>query len=280
MRFLGLFHCFVLLNQGMPGTGDLITRVSEWMQYQLKAKGADSIHSPFVFELYQEVIAYPYSFSVFEELEEARQKLLDDKTLLDWKESGAGRPVRQKSVAQIAGSSLMPHRKAAFLFKLCRWLKPQALIELGTSLGLTTAYIASSRNAPVFTFEAVDTLGPEAEKLWASLNLSNIHRIGGQIENTLPVFLNSRDAAAWELAVVDANHRYQPTMHNFHLLNQGRKGRPVCLVLDDIYWSAEMKAAWQEIKAHPDVDVSLDLYDFGIVFFRPESSRQHFILRW
>jgi predicted O-methyltransferase YrrM len=264
----------------MPGTGDLLTRVSEWMQYQLKAKGADSIHSPFVFELYQEVIAYPYSFSVFEELEEARQKLLNDKSLLEWKESGAGRPVRQKSVAQIAGSSLMPHRKAAFLFKLCRWFKPQAIIELGTSLGLTTAYLASARNSPVYTFEAVDSLGPESVKLWTSLNLNNINRISGPIEKMLPDFLKSRDAVSWELAVVDANHQYLPTMQNFKLLNQARNGRPVCLVFDDVYWSVEMKTAWEEIKEHPDVDVSLDLFDFGIVFFRPESSKEHFILRW
>jgi predicted O-methyltransferase YrrM len=264
----------------MPGINDLLMRALLLIRHQMKAKGANSIHSPFIFEFYQEVIAYPYGFSVFEDLEAARIRLLKDKTKLDWNESGAGQPASRKSVAGIAASSLMPHRKAAFLFKLTRWLQPDAVIELGTSLGLTTSYLASAQNVPVFTFEAADSIGQVSEKLWASLNLDNIHRINGKIENTLPVFLNSRDGASWELAVVDANHRYQPTMQNFELLNQYRNGRAACLVFDDIYWSAEMKSAWQEIKGHPDVDVSLDLFDFGIVFFRPESSKEHFFIRW
>lgn len=264
----------------MPGTADLVMRALQWAKHQLKAKGADSIHSPFVFELHQQVISYPYDFSIFEDLELARRRLLEDKTLLEWKEAGAGKKLRQKSVAEIAGSSLMPHRKAAFLFKMCRWLKPEAVLELGTSLGLTTAYLASPVSSTVWTFEAVDSLGPVAQQLWAELKMDNIHRINGPVENTLPEFLSKPEAASWELAVVDANHRYQATLDNFHLLKESRQGRAACVVFDDIYWSREMTAAWREIQAQPEVDVSLDLFDFGIVFFRPESSKEHFILRW
>jgi predicted O-methyltransferase YrrM len=264
----------------MPDISDIAFSAMQYLKHQAKSKGANSIHSPFVFEFHQEVLEFPYSFSLYDDLERVRESLLRNNTSLEWNEFGAGKATHAKTVSSIARTSLMPHRKAAFLFRLCRWLRPKAVLELGTSLGLTTAYMASGTSNPVYTFEAVESLGPEAEKIWTGLQLKNIIQMIGPVQKTLPDFLKIEAECRWELAVVDANHRYQPTLDNFSLLNKSRNGRSACIVFDDIYWSKEMAAAWREICGHPDVVISIDLFDFGLVFFRPESTRQQFFLRW
>jgi predicted O-methyltransferase YrrM len=264
----------------MPDISDIVFRAAQYLKHQSKAKGANAIHSPFVFEFHQEVLEFPYNFSFYSDLERERESLLNDNTSIEWIEFGAGKASRIKTVSSIAQTSLMPHRKAAFLFRLCRWLRPKAVLELGTSLGLTTAYMASATSKPVYSFEAVESLGPEAQKLWAGLRLNNIIQLMGPVEETLPDFLENEVDIQWELVVVDANHRYQATLDNFSILNKSRNGRSACIVFDDIYWSMEMAEAWREISGHPDVVISIDLFDFGLIFFRPESTRQQFFLRW
>ncbi len=264
----------------MPDTADLLHRAGRYFSHCLRAKGADSIHSPFVFSFYQEVLAHPYSFHAFSRLEQAREELLQDKQILEYEDPGAVHIRVKRRVSNLASSSLMPPEKAALLFRLVYWLKPKKIIELGTCLGLSTAYLAEASFAPVFSFEAVSALALRAQKLWIELGIESINLIQGRIEETLPPFLNGTESDNWDLAIVDANHRYLPTMQNFHLLNESRNGRRACIVFDDIYWSREMEKAWLEIQAHPDVDVCLDLFHLGIIFFRPESSRENFKLRW
>ena len=46
-------------------------------------------------------------------------------------------------------------------------------------------------------------------------------------------------------------------------------------VFDDINWNEEMQKAWQEIKDHPEVTISLDLFYVGIIFFRKEQQQEH-----
>jgi predicted O-methyltransferase YrrM len=264
----------------MPDTADFIHRAEGFIRHFFRAKGADSIHSPFVFSFYQEVLAHPYAFNAFSRLEQAREELRQDRQILEYDDPGAVHIRVKRTVSGLSDSSLMPPEKAALLFRLVFWLKPKKIIELGTCLGLSTAYLAEASFAPVYSFEAVPAIALRAQKLWIDLGIDNIRLLQGRIEKTLPLFLKGPEGEAWDLAIVDANHRYLPTMENFHLLNESRKGRRACIVFDDIYWSREMKKAWLEIQAHPDVDVSLDLFHLGIIFFRPESSRENFKLRW
>jgi predicted O-methyltransferase YrrM len=262
----------------VPANSGLLFRIGTYLQYQWKASGPDSIHSPFVFSFYSEVLNYPYQFSIFEKLEMARQDFLLDQSKVRFEDAGAGKGWVDKRISEIASGSLMPFSKASLLFKLCRWLKPESVLELGTCLGLTTAYLASATNSEVHTFEAALPLAERARKLWEVLGLDKIQLVEGKIENTLPNYLAQVNSPP-DFVLIDANHRYAPTMENFYLLRDSMKEQG-CLVFDDIYWSSEMAKAWKEIISDPAVTVSLDLYGFGIVFFRPMSSKENFVLRW
>lgn len=243
----------------------------------LQAKGIHSLHSPFLFEFYREVVRHPYPFSIYEILEEERRLLLADDSLIRFEEAGAGRKEGQRRISAIASSSLMPFEKAAFLLRLCHWLKPAKTIELGTCLGLTTAYLAQNCRE-VFTFEASSELCRRSTLLWEKLAINNIRLLEGRIEETLPAFLQQQ-TENWDFAVMDANHRYEAALQQFELLKSSRAYH-ACLILDDVYWSAGMTRAWKEIQQDPAVSVSVDFFHFGIVFFRPEMQKQHFVLRW
>ncbi len=262
----------------MPANSGLLFRIGTYIQYQWKASGPDSIHSPFVFSFYSEVLNYPYHFNVFEKLEMARHDFLLDQSKVRFEDAGAEKGWVDKRISAIASGSLMPFSKSSLVFKLCRWLKPESVLELGTCLGLTTAYLASATLCKVHTFEAALPLADRARKLWDALGLDNIHLVEGKIENNLPKYLAQVESPP-DFVLIDANHRYAPTMENFYLLRDSMKGQG-CLVFDDIYWSSEMARAWKEIISDPAVSVSLDLYGLGIVFFRPMSSKENFILKW
>ena len=50
-------------------------------------------------------------------------------------------------------------------------------------------------------------------------------------------------------------------------------------IFDDINWSKGMQEAWNKIKAHPQVSVSIDTFFWGMVFFRKEQVKEHFKIR-
>jgi len=53
------------------------------------------------------------------------------------------------------------------------------------------------------------------------------------------------------------------------------------LIFDDIHWSAQMEEAWEIIKQHNSVTLSIDLFFIGIVFLRKDFKvKQHFSLRF
>jgi predicted O-methyltransferase YrrM len=261
----------------MPGPSDFLAQTFHFLRHQLQAKGIHSLHSPFMFEFYDQVVLHPYLFSAYEMLEAERNILLGDDSGIFVEEAGAGNKGGMRKVSSIAGRSLMPFSKASFLLRICHWMKPERILETGTCLGLTTCYLAWS-GAEVFTFEASETMGQRAAGLWGKLGLNRINLISGRLEETLPAFL-SREMLPIQLAVVDANHRYEATMLQYKMLKKAMNGTS-CIVFDDIYWSSEMTRAWNEIKEDKDAIFTIDLFHLGLVFFHPGSVKQHFVLRW
>lgn len=260
----------------MPYPANLFFRLRAWLKYHFRAADQHALHAPFVYEFYEEVMRHPYTFNVYSDLEAERERLLSDSRVLSFKDSGAGNQSGRRIISEIASTSLMPHFKAAFLLKLVHWLKPGQILELGTCLGLTTAYLAQG-SGTVYTFEASESMAEEARSLWKRLQMEDIVLKEGNLDETLPEFLSQQ--SGWNLAIMDANHRYEPTMNYYRMLKNSCSDG-ACIVLDDIYWSEEMASAWQEIRNDPAVQVSIDLFHLGVVFFRRESSKQHFILKW
>ncbi|HEY0433308.1 MAG TPA: class I SAM-dependent methyltransferase, partial [Chitinophagaceae bacterium] len=213
--------------------------------------------------------------------EALRKRLRTDRRVITIDDYGAGGGgnKNKRSVSSIARRSLKPKKYASLVARIAGYLRPQRVIELGTSLGVTTAYIARAcPEASIETLEGSPEIAAIAGDHFAALGINNIRVVTGSFDNTLPAILCNTTTV--NFAFVDGNHRKAPTLTYFHWLAERCLPESV-LVFDDIHWSREMEAAWREITRHPAVTCSIDLFFLGIVFFRKEFREpQHFIIRY
>jgi predicted O-methyltransferase YrrM len=183
-------------------------------------------------------------------------------------------------VAQIANSSLKKPKYARLLYRLVKYFQPQQVLELGTSLGITTAYLAfAKKDADVITMEGSTAIASVAEQNFKQLRLNTIKIITGNFDKTLPEAL-SLQPSAFSFAFIDGNHRKEPTLKYFHQLLE-KSNESTVMVFDDIHWSREMEEAWEGIKQHSSVTLTIDLFFIGLVFFRKEQKeKEHFVIRF
>jgi predicted O-methyltransferase YrrM len=162
---------------------------------------------------------------------------------------------------------------------MVQYYKPEHVLELGTSLGITTSYLASGNpNAGIFTLEGSIAIADSATKNFQSLELSNIELITGNFDETLAPTIKRFSSV--DFAFIDGNHRYKPTINYFNQILSKIHNSSV-LIFDDIHWSKEMEQAWEEIKNHSSVTCTIDLFFIGLVIFRSEiKEKQHFIIRF
>ena len=268
------------------------------------------IHSPFVYEFTQEVLEDDRKFYVFKQAEILRGNLLLNKNTIEVTDFGAGSHVdgvkKQRVISNIAKSALSPAFQCRWLFKIVQLYAPKNLIELGTSLGISTLYLneAAPQNAKLFTLEGAEGISKLAQKVFEVYytpnkiegferydtkllkpetqiqtitqgnKIKNINLVVGRFEETFIPTLNLMQEV--DLAFLDGNHRYEATIDYFEKILPFTNVNSV-LIFDDIYWSEEMKRAWENIKNHPSVTLTMDLFWCGLVFFRKENAeKQHF----
>jgi predicted O-methyltransferase YrrM len=252
----------------------------KYVKWYLKANTIHDLHSPFAFDFAVNVIRSKNKFYVFDEIEFIRHQLLSDDTLLEVTDLGAGSKINKynkRKIKDIARASLNSANYLQMLFRLVNYLKPKEIIELGTSLGVSTLYFASENTQRrIYTMEGCPNIASIAERNAHLLKLNNIQIIKGDFDENLPlVFQKIKNP---DFVFIDGNHRKEATLRYFELCRQKLTGDAV-FVLDDIYWSDEMEAAWKEIKNHPQVDISIDLFKMGIIFFKKGVTRGHYSLR-
>jgi predicted O-methyltransferase YrrM len=247
-----------------------------YAKYLYKGNSAHSIHSPFVFRLYNEAIKKKGKLRLSFP-ESVRESLLNNETFIELKGFGAGsRSYSTKSIKvhKHAKHSLKSDKECELTYHLIKFLEPKNILELGTSFGVSTLYLNEAvPAAQITTFEGEPLIAELARNQFLN---KNINSLVGDIDELLPDFLASQ--ADVDCVIFDANHSYEATMGYFELCLR-KAHNDSFFIIDDIYWSKGMTEAWEEIKKHPKVKVSIDLYYFGIVFFRKEQPVEHFVLR-
>lgn len=186
----------------------------------------------------------------------------------------------QRRVCDIAARSLERPQVGQFLFRLVNFMsqeqkRPLEILELGTSLGVTTAYLAAanSRNR-VVTMEGSEAVLRVAQGVWRALKMENIEWQEGNIDSTL--YIHAREQL--DVVFVDANHTYEATKRyaEFLLPRLSEKG---VLVIDDIHYSQEMERAWNELKGDKRVTSSMDLYYCGLLFVDKHYLKRNYKIR-
>lgn len=242
-----------------------------FFKYYITAQNRYRIHSPFVFEFVEQVLEDNRMFYAFEEIEDLRHILFRTKKKITVEDFGAGSKVmdhNKRSISQIAKRGITSPRNCRLLFRIVHYFKPKILLELGTSLGVATLYqAAAAQNSKVVTIEGCANIAKVAQQNFKLMKRTNIQSVVGTFEQTLPEVLDNLPQL--DFAFIDGNHQEQPTVDYFEQCLQKATPESV-FVFDDIHWSQGMEAAWEKIKQHPQVKLSIDLFFFGLVFFRTE----------
>lgn len=260
------------------------TLARKYLQYWLTASNGKGhgIHSPFVFDFVKNVLNDHQPKTCYPTIEGRRKELLHNNHIIEVEDFGAGSGIirtNKREVRKIAASSLKPKKYAQLLHRMVAYYKPSNMLELGTSLGITSAYIASGNHkAHLDTFEGSAAIADIASETFEQLSVNNINLHQGNFDDTLPPFLASSPAV--DLAFIDGNHRKAPTLRYFEQLLT-ITNEDAILIFDDIHWSKEMESAWESIKSHTSVTLSIDLFFIGIVLFKKEFlAKQHFTIRY
>lgn len=255
--------------------------IRSYCRYLFSAKNAHHLHSPFVFNLYNEIININKKYYVFSLIEKLRLSFMNNYQKIDVTDFGAGSHLNsspQKTLSSLAKISSTPRKEAQLLFKLINHFDCKNIIELGTCLGFTTLYLQKANTkSNIFTFEGCPNVAKIAQENFNALEAKNINIIVGNINNTLPEKLKT--ITTIDFLFLDANHRYQATLDYFELcLPKLHKNSIV--VLDDIHWSADMEKAWQEIIKRKEITISIDLFGLGLLFFHQNQEKENFILKF
>lgn len=241
------------------------------------------IHSPFVFDFVLNVLNKRSHHPAFGTIEKFRKALLRNKQVIEVKDFGAGSAGKingkRRSISAIASHSLKQPKYAKLLHRIAAHYHCENIIELGTSLGTTTAYLStSSPTAHVTTLEGAPEIAAIATRFFKAHRFENIDLIEGDFSQTVTSIANQHEKI--DLLFIDGNHREAPTVAYFDIFLKKAHNDSI-FIFDDIHWSEEMETAWRKICDHPSVTMSIDLFFFGIVFFKKEFLvKQHFSLRY
>jgi predicted O-methyltransferase YrrM len=242
-----------------------------------------SIHSPFLYAFIGEVIRGDRKLEGFKRIEKIRKEYtVSGEVILktDYGEGSEGddKKIYPVTLRHIARTSLSSPRLARRLYRLVNYMEPMRILEIGTSVGLTTSYMAMANpHASVITIEGCPELSRLANENFRRLGLANIELLEGRFEDQLDIALEK--LVETDLLFVDGNHRKEAVLNYFERCIPYINNETV-MVFDDIHASDGMEQAWEKIRMHPAVTVSMDLFFTGWIFFRRESSREHFNLRY
>jgi predicted O-methyltransferase YrrM len=246
------------------------------LQHRFRAVNEHGLHSPFVFDWYRAVYRGHLPQGLIQSDRELKNILLSDHTAFQVKDFGAG-GYRLKTVSRVAKREELPDRWRHRLAKIVEQQGPGKLLELGTSLGLSTLLMARvCPEAAIYTVEGDPATAAKARALFEIQGRSDIRLFEMTIEDFLEQKLSS--IGELDLVFIDANHRLEPTLKYAEaLIPQLSSGG--MLILDDINWSEEMQEAWKQVRRKTDFELSLDLGRMGVLIRRKGMLKQQFCLR-
>ena len=255
----------------------MIYQLISYLKFLSRATNQHGIHSPFVYKLATECFYDRSDFAAYKILADHRHRLVTDRDVIDVLDFGAGSRVfnsNARKVSAIARNAGIGKKRQQLLFRLVHYLQPASILELGTSVGLSTMALAlGNKKAVVTSLEGCPETSRKAQKYFNAFEIRNIHLRNVEFDKYL-----SNNTDTFDLIFVDGNHNKERTVAYFNALKKQVHNNSL-IIFDDIYWSREMTSAWREIIADECVTASIDTFKWGFVFFRKEQKKQHFSIR-
>lgn len=248
--------------------------IQQYFKYLLRAVGPHSLHSPFVFDLFNQVIKPSSKFRI-KKIEDQRKLLKTNHQLIDVTDFKNNR-TKRKTVSSLAKTSLSRAKFSAFLHLLANYLDTTTILETGTSLGINSMYLASKQSSVITTVEGSPILQQLAADSFKKLQFTNITIASGEVNQLLPSVLERSNP---ELIFLDADHRGKALSQQIDSI-MAMKVPPKCIVAHDIYWSKDMALAWDQLIRDGRFSLTLDVFQAGLLFPNRNIEKQHFTLRF
>lgn len=264
--------------------------IKSYLKFLWNSKNQHGVHSPFVFDLVTKCFYDKKNYREYSILKNYRNSFLENKNTIEVTDFGAGSRVfksNTRAINQIAKNAGISSKRAELLFRIVNYFQPENILEIGTSLGLATSAMSLgletktnraklNKNAKIVTLEGCPNTMAIAKNQCQLQNLNNIEFVATKFEDYLSnCQLNTENC---QLIYFDGNHSKKATLEYFELLLPTIANDTVW-IFDDIHWSKDMEEAWEIIKNHPKVTVTIDTFQWGIVFFRIEQKKEHFVIR-
>lgn len=254
-------------------------RLWSYLRFLWHSKNEHGVHSPFVFALVTKCFYNRALFSEYDALDKYRRTLLADHREIDVTDFGAGSRVfrsNRRKISDIARHAGIYGKRARLLFRVARYFQPDTILEIGTSVGLATSALAlGNPKSRVITLEGCPETAAVARAQLKAAGITNVEVVNTEFRK----FLSDVSAfPAPQLVFFDGHHTEEATLAYFEALLPHATDDAVW-IFDDIHWSAGMERAWKAIQRHPAVTVTIDTYQWGLVFFRKGQAREDFVLR-
>ena len=262
----------------------MLFQIKSYLKFLWNSKNEHGVHSPFVFNLLTKCFYDKRSKPEYSILKNYRKSLLENKSFIDVTDFGAGSKVfksNRRQISKIAKTAGISSRRAELLFRVTNYFQPKNVLEIGTSLGLATSALAlGNPKAKIITLEGCPETANQCQLQFQKFNFNNVDSVITEFENYLQdIKLRLKtEAENFDLIYFDGNHSKKATLAYFDLLLTTITNDSVW-IFDDIHWSPEMEEAWEAIKNHPKVTVTIDTFQWGFVFFRYEQEKEHFVIR-
>jgi predicted O-methyltransferase YrrM len=286
----------------------LFFAIKSYIKFLWDSKNQHGVHSPFVFDLVTKCFYDKTSKPEYGTLKKYRNELLQNKSSIEVIDFGAGSRVfksNKRPISKIAQTAGISPKRAELLFRIVHYFQPNSILEIGTSLGLATSALSlGNPKAAITTLEGCSETAKIAETQFEKFQLQNIHlevtEFSTYLKNVkLPtdnVQLTTYNQKPTTYNLQPTTYNIQPTTYNPQLIYfDGNHSRQATLlyfelllptitndtvwIFDDIHWSTAMTEAWETIKKHPKVKVTIDTFQWGLVFFRNEQEKEHFTIR-
>lgn len=258
----------------------MLNSIKSYLKFLWNSKNQHGVHSPFVFDLVTKCFYNKKKYPEYQVLKNYRNSLLENKNYIEVTDFGAGSKIfksNKRQIAKIAKTAGISSKRAELLFRITNYFQPSSILEIGTSLGLATSGLSlGNKNGKIISLEGCPQTMAIAKNQLQLQNLKNIEFVTTEFSAYLKNF--QLPTTNFQLIYFDGNHSKAATLSYFELLLPTITNETIW-IFDDIHWSSEMEEAWEIIKRHPKVTVTIDTFQWGIVFFRIEQEKEHFVIR-
>lgn len=257
----------------------MLFQIKSYLHFLWNSKNEHGVHSPFVFSLVTKCFYDKKNKPEYTLIKDYRKALLENKSTINVTDFGAGSRVfksNKRQISKIAQTAGISSKRAKLLFRITQYFQPKSILEIGTSLGLATSSLAlGNPKAKLTTLEGCPETSKIAKEQLQKSNFKNVTTITTQFES---FFTSNQLATNYDLIYFDGNHSKEATLAYFEQLLPTINNETLW-IFDDIHWSSAMEEAWEQIKEHPKVRVTIDTFQWGLVFFREEQAKEHFTIR-